>query len=73
MIIQRDKIFKKASKSTNEKEKKNLWEGYLAMRNKTSVKQAKAEYYNRLIKEKKQCPRELWRIIRQVFPSSKHS
>jgi hypothetical protein len=75
MIIQRDKIFKKASKSTNEKEKKNLWEGYLAMRNKIkiSVKQAKAEYYNRLIKEKKQCPRELWRIIRQVFPSSKHS
>jgi hypothetical protein len=45
------------------------------MRNKIkiSVKQAKAEYYNRLIKEKKQCPRELWRIIRQVFPSSKHS
>ena len=47
----------------------------MAMRNeiKTLVKQAKADYYNRLIREKKQSPRELWRIIKQVFPSSKHS
>jgi hypothetical protein len=44
------------------------------MRNeiKTLIKQAKAEYYNRLIKEKRLCPRELWRIIRQVLPSSKY-
>ena len=54
-IIQRDKVFKKASKSKNEKEKKHLWESYVAMQNeiKTLVKQAKADYYNRLLREKK--------------------